>query len=137
MLIQARTRSILVLGPWSWSLVLGLCSYEHIFTTGSIQRMGFQKQPAPRVSAYLSGVCLPFGCLPTFRVLPTLRASAYLSGACFTGGCVPGPAWGPWVSKNRIFCGYNLGSNLGSHLGSHLGNHWGKHLVIGCQTHTH
>ena len=61
---------VLGLGPWSWSLVLGLCSYEHILTTGPIQRMRFQKQPAPRVSAYLSG-------------------------ACFTGGCVPGPAWGP------------------------------------------
>ena len=64
--------------------------------------MGFQKQPAPRVSAYLSGVCLPFGCLLTFRVfaylsgvclpfgcLPTFRVSAYLSGVCQPFGCLP------------------------------------------------
>ena len=51
--------------------------------------MGFQKQHAPRVSVYLSGVvclsgaCLPLGCLHTFRV------SAYLSRVCLPFGCLP------------------------------------------------
>ena len=65
---------------------------------------------------------LLLGCLPTFRVLSTFRVSAYLSGVCLPFGCLfywqvctwpsvgPRGPMGPWGPYKKKVCVVKIGA---------------------------
>ena len=81
MLVQARRRSILVLGPWS--LVLGLGPWSLVFVPMNIF------SPQVRYKGWVFKNNLLLGCLSTFRVLGYLSDVCLHFGCCLPFGCLP------------------------------------------------
>ena len=90
MLVQAKTRLTYSMVDTKDGFSKTACSSGVCLPFGCL--------PTFRVFAYLSRVCLPFGCLPTFRVL-VLLAGVSLAQRGAQGPHVPLGPWGPYKEK--------------------------------------